>query len=126
MTYRTQSAGTTGKLLRSRIVQVIIVLLIGFLAIQVYEQFRNTQQTADRRLQSEQEFYNQEEEYQQLAEQVAALRDSFNIEAEIRRHFDVAKEDEEVVIILEPPPEIESRESVIEPERNKKPWYHLW
>lgn len=125
MTYKKEN-GVLSNVLRSRIVQILLFFMITALAFQVYEQYQSAQTTLERRLQSESEFYQREAQKAQLAEQVESLRDPYYVEREIRRHFDVAKENEEVVIILDPPPEAEAiLDDKNEPSEDI-PWYQFW
>ena len=127
MAYRKVESNIFKKMLQSRLLQFIIVILIGMLAVQVYEQYHNASMTQIRREQSEQEFHQRELDRQLIAEQVDALSDSYAIEAEIRRYFDVAKIGEEVVIILDPPPDTPISTTEYPGETNNtRPWYKFW
>lgn len=125
MAYK-KTEGILSSILRSRIVQILLLLVIGVLTVQVYEQYKSAQSTLERRLQSESEFYQREAQKAQLAEQVESLRDPYYIEREIRRHFDVAKEGEEVVIIFDPPPEVEGIPDDNHGRSENIPWYQFW
>ena len=127
MGYRKPEPSIIQKLLRSRFVQAFLLVLIAILSTQVFEQYQNASMTNERRQQSEADFYQRDADRQQLADQVSALHDSYVIEAEIRRHFDVAKEGEDVVIILDPPPEESSNNTAdTRHESTKRPWYRFW
>ena len=126
MTYQTTDTNIANKLLRSRILQVLLVLIIIALSFQVFEQYKSAKDTSELRAQSEAGFYEREADRRQLEEQVQSLHDPYHIEAEIRRHFDVAKEGEEVVIILDPPPEIEEVSPAQPSDTSNKPWFIFW
>ena len=125
MRFQAKQTSLLTKILRSRITQLVIFVAILLVSFQVYEQYKIARETADKRFAAEQEHRNLEEQRQNLDNQVTSLQDEFQIEAEIRRHFDVAREDEQVVIILEPPPEPPQ----VEQETNQdkpRPWYRFW
>ncbi len=112
-------------LLKSRLVQLILIILIIFTLVQVYEQHQNTKLTIERRNLASVEYYSKETEKNDLAKNLTLLKDEQHIESEIRRYFDVAREGEEIVIILEPPPEeIEIQADNYSYE--KYPWFYFW
>ena len=127
MAYRKSEPGVVHRLLRSRIAQILLLILIGLLSTQVLDQYQSAKMTQERRQQSETDFYQREAERQQLADQVGALHDSYVIESEIRRHFDVAKAGEDVIIILDPPPdESLEQEAQVDEEEALQPWFRFW
>ena len=109
--------------LRSRVTQLVLVIVIIFLCFQVFDQYYSAQATNERRQQALVEYQERKQEKEQLAEQVSSLEDEYHIEAEIRRNFDVAKEGEDVVIILDPPPD---PEPAVTPKTQVVPWYQFW
>jgi len=100
--------------------------------LQVYEQYQTTVQTGERRDTAEAEHEKLEQQQTALAEQVADLQDEYGIEAEIRRNFDVAREGEEVVIILEdsltavPSRDRAATSTFVTPATSSRPWYRFW
>ena len=65
-----------------------------------------------------------------LDQEVEALQDDFGVEAEIRRHFDVAKEGEQVVIIIDEQlhdvPIRQTPDIQLPPPPTTRPWYRFW
>lgn len=130
MGYHKKQPTLVQKALRSHLVQGAVLLFIVFMGLQVFEQYQITQKTGDRRIAAETEYQQLEAQRAVLAEQVADLQNEYGVEAEIRRNFDVAREGEEVVIILEesmdavPSRERASSSYVTVPE--PAPWYRFW
>lgn len=93
------------KILSSRLTQALLFLSICLISVPVWHQYQILSDTDQKRLAAEIEYQQLHEQQQRLEVQVAALQDDFQIEHEIRRHFDVAREGEQVVIILDPPPD---------------------
>ena len=79
---------------------------------------------ADRRAAVENEIHSLETRRQSLEQEVNYLSNERGIEAEMRRQFDVAREGEQVVIILEDEPLPPPSEEVTLPE--SRPWYRFW
>jgi cell division protein FtsB len=80
---------------------MVLIFLVCFMLFQVYEQYRIAQETAQTRTETEQTFSRLQSQKENLKQQVDELQDDYGVEAAIRRSFDVAREGEEVVIILE-------------------------
>jgi uncharacterized membrane-anchored protein YhcB (DUF1043 family) len=102
---------------------VILVVIAGFLAVAVYQRFTVEQEMAIRKAEVEKERQELIERKAQLEERVEYLSGDRGIEEEIRKHFDVAKEGEQVVIIVDKQDEEKEVEVEIE---EKKPWYQFW
>lgn len=118
--------GFTG-LLFSKLTLIILLILCVYLAYSVYERF-TVERTMSERLDSTQEEYTElEERRDTLLEKVDYLEGDSGIETEIRKHFDVAKEGEQVVIIVDEE-EAEDAEFVngYGPEAEDDPWYKFW
>ena len=126
MAYRKTDHGTANKLLRSRVLQGVLVITIIALLFQVFEQYNSAKYTSELRALNKAGFYEREADRRRLEEQVKSLQDPYHIEAEIRRHFDVAKDGEEVVVILDPPPQKEEFPSHESQVRKADPWFIFW
>lgn len=111
--------------LSSRYVQAVLVVVLVLVGINAFERFQIAQQMADRRETAVTEATNLELRRQQLEEQVRYLDDDRGIEAELRRQFDVSREGEQVVVIVDPEPPAE-----VEPlgtsTANRRAWYEFW
>ncbi|MEM9336590.1 MAG: septum formation initiator family protein [Patescibacteria group bacterium] len=111
---------------RSKILLAVLVLLTIFSVRSVYERYTVERDMAARRAAIEAELSELEARRAALSERVDYLSNERGIEAEVRRQFDVAREGEQVVIILddtEPLPEIAGAATTTTPER---PWYRFW
>ena len=102
------------------------------MAWQVAERYQVERMVAERRAQTEAEYQALLDHRDTLQTQVSSLQDTLGVETEIRRNFDVAKEGEQIVIILEPElqatpqrtrPIIPSVEPLTDTERK---WYQFW
>lgn len=91
----------------SRITQVGLVFVFGFLALNAFERYTVTATMAERRDTVEQTAAALQARRDALEAEVQYLQDERGIEAEMRRQFDVALPGEEVVVILEDEPELE-------------------
>lgn len=67
-----------------------------------------------------------EERKESLEKEVNYLSSDRGVEAEIRRQFDVAREGEQVVIIIKDEDQESSTTEVAEPESEATPWYKFW
>jgi cell division protein FtsB len=88
-------------LLYSKPVIAVLVLLSGFLAVSAYNRYEIAAETKERLEARQAELDKLEERAQMLEARVEHLKDERGVEEELRTRFDVAKEGEEVVIILE-------------------------
>lgn len=102
----------------------VLIILAGFLSVAVYQRFVVERDMAARQNEVEEERENMLERKAELEERVEYLSGDRGIEEEIRKHFDVAKEGEQVVIIVDKENETTeaSTPSIPEP----KPWYKFW
>ena len=86
--------------LYSRPVLVILGILVVFLSVAVYARFTVEREMAQRKHETEQKKAQLMERKNQLEQRVEYLSGERGIEEEIRKHFDVAKEGEQVIIIV--------------------------
>lgn len=100
-----------------------VLVVVVFLAISVYERFSVEREMSRRRVETE--LHKQEllERKAALQERVEYLSGDRGIEEEIRRHFDVAKEGEKVIILVGDKNE---KKPEVGPEPEIKPWYKFW
>ena len=106
----------------------LLILIVVFLSQHVYERFTIEREMAGRRAESETELNALRQRAAALEAKVEYLQDERGVEAEIRSRFDVAKEGEQVVIIVEDERELEA-ESAVQPADIPKPerrWYQWW
>lgn len=88
-------------ILYSRVTLIIVIGLCVFLALSVYERYTIEREMADRRVNAELELELLKERKDELTKKVDYLSAEYGIEAEIRKHFDVARKGEQVVIIID-------------------------
>lgn len=101
----------------------LLIIIAGFLSVAVYQRFTVEREMASRRTEVEKERQVLIQRKAQLEERVEYLSGDRGIEDEIRKNFDVAKEGEQVVIIVDKEEPEPSPEVKVEP---KKPWYVFW
>lgn len=87
-------------MLLSRLTLVLLLLACFGLSFAVYDRYQVERDMYDRRLNSEAELRREAERKQVLEERVEYLNNEQGLEAEIRRHFDVARDGEQVVVIV--------------------------
>lgn len=88
------------KILYSKLTLGFLLILCGFLAVSVYGRYTIERDMAGRREAKEMELNKLEERKEMLEEKVDYLSNERGVEAEIRKHFDVAKEDEQVIVLV--------------------------
>lgn len=115
----------TKKLLRIRIGVFVVGILCALLAWSVWERITIERTMAERRAAAEVEYEALQVRHEELAEKVEYLTDERNVESEIRKHFDVAKAGEQVVIITDNQVETDNqpRSTTTEVAR---PWWRFW
>lgn len=89
------------RILYSRITFVVLSIVAVVLSLSVYERYTIEREMASRRSEAEAELEALKTRKLELEEKVKYLSADEGIEAEIRRHFDVAREGEQVVIIVD-------------------------
>ncbi len=99
-----------------------LVLMIGFSAFTRYEIAMEMQ---ERRKVEEAEVAKLRDKKATLEEQVRYLSDERGIEAEMRRQFDVALPNEQVVVIVEPEHETNASGTSYK-KVEEHPWYEFW
>lgn len=87
--------------LYSPVVVVVLLLLTAVLSVSVYERFTIEREMAERREAAEAELAELQARADALQEQVEHLNNERGIEEELRSRFDVAKEGEQVVVIID-------------------------
>lgn len=111
--------------LASRPVQVFVLLVTLFVLWSAYVRYDIASEMAERRLMVEQEALKLQERKESLETQVNYLSDERGIEAEMRRQFDVAKEGEKVVVIVED--EKSEVETIpLSTSTKESHWYEFW
>ena len=109
----------------SRITQGILLLSSIFIFWSAYDRFLVAKEMSEKRLSLEKEIHTLEEREVSLEKEVSYLSSDRGIEAEMRRQFDIAREGEQVVIILN------DEQATVTPtttvtEEDSRPWYKFW
>lgn len=112
--------------LGSRYVQVLVLLLVLLMMWSAFDRYQIAVEMEARREVVEAEVAKLQERKDALEAEVQYLSDERGIEAEMRRQFDVAKDGEKVVVIVEG--QTESKTETNEPatSTNEKRWYEFW
>lgn len=109
----------------SRITWVILLVIASFIFVSTYDRYLIARDMADRRLGSEAEITALELRKTNLDADVQYLSNERGIEAQMRRQFDIAREGEQVVIILDDT-FIASSSLPVEALKPPRPWYRFW
>ena len=110
--------------LYSRPVIVVLVILVVLMTVAVFKRFGVEREMYARRMAAEQEMQAALERKKSIAEQVEYLEGERGIEEEIRKHFDVAREGETVVILMGEDKEATTVSA--EPAAPAPKWYQFW
>ncbi len=107
----------------TRVILVLLVLLMGWSA---YTRWSISNDMEQRRADAERDLNGLKKQKEGLEKQVQYLSDDRGIEAEMRRQFDVALNNEQVVVIVEPEEgEIKSATSTYQT-IEEPAWYEFW
>lgn len=110
--------------LYSRPVIVLLFILVILLGKSVYGRYTVERDMAERRERSELELELKLKRRDQLGERVEYLEGDRGQEEEIRKNFDVAKEGEQVIILMGDSEELENEE--LEGSLTHSRWYQFW
>jgi len=108
----------------SRLTQGVLLVLAFFMLLSAYNRYLIAREMADRRSSVESEIHSLEDRRASLESEVKYLSNERGIEAEMRRQFDIAREGEQVVIILEDK-EKPAPETTLE-STSTRAWYRFW
>jgi cell division protein FtsB len=114
------------KLLKYRALLGLILIACVLVAWSVFTRFQVEREMAARREAVEAEYQDLEARYANLKAEVEYLTDERSIESEIRKHFDVAKEGESVVIIMDSERTNEPEPEPVAPPTPPAPWWQFW
>lgn len=110
--------------LYTRPVVFFLGVLVVLMGVAVFGRFGVERDMYARRMAAEEQLEKVEARKAEMEKEVEYLEGERGIEEEIRKHFDVAREGETVVILTGEPPEEEIVETP-EPEMPAK-WYQFW
>ncbi len=111
--------------LESRVTWTIISVLTILMLISAYDRYQIARDMAERRSTAEHELEALRARKVELETDVQYLSGERGMEAEMRRQFDIAKEGEQVVIIVgeEAEPKTPTSSTTT---AEKRPWYRFW
>jgi cell division protein FtsB len=104
-------------------VTVLLGIITVLLFMSAYERFGVERDMSSRRVTAEAELIRLQERKIQLEDRVQHLEGERGIEEEIRTNFDVAREGEQVIILVG---EESAAEAAIEEVIVTYPWYQFW
>lgn len=126
---RVGGKGTIQRWLFSKFTLAALLVMCLYVGWSVFERYTVEREMAARRAGLEAEYQTLEDRKNTIVEKVDYLRGDSGRESEIRKHFDVAGEGEQVVIIVDDEPD----DTVIfndgiAPEVNTEtaPWWQFW
>jgi cell division protein FtsB len=112
--------------LAAPITRIILVVLVILMAWGAFTRYQIAKDMEGRRLEIERDVDRLRHQKEGLEKQVQYLKDDRGIEAEMRRQFDVALQNEQVVVIVEPEKgEIKAATSTYQ-EHEEPAWYEFW
>jgi cell division protein FtsB len=110
----------------SRVTQGVILGAAILVLLSAYNRYLIALDMAERRTAVESEIHSLEERRESLEAEVKYLSNERGIEAEMRRQFDIAREGEQVVIILEDEIKPDGEGSNEASSTEARPWYRFW
>lgn len=110
--------------LYSRPAVAFVAMLVIFIGVAAFERYSVEQEMSARRMAAEAELEKAQVRKEALERQVEYLESERGIEEEIRKHFDVAREGEQVIILMgESAPPASADNTVTAPAPR---WYEFW
>lgn len=89
------------RMLYSKPVAIALLLLVGFLSYTTYGMYQTSHEAYLRKQTAAAKLADLEERQDFLTGEIARLKTDRGVEAEVRQKFDVAKEGEKVIVIVE-------------------------
>lgn len=115
-----------GNWFHSPIFQGVVLSVAVLVFFGAYDRFLVDKEISEKENNLEEEINTLEERKKTLEKEVDYLSSDRGVEAEIRRQFDVAREGEQVVIIIKDEDKENSTTETVELEPETKPWYKFW
>ncbi len=112
--------------LNSRITQGVLVFLSILVFWSAYDRYLIAKEMSDRRAGLEEEITSLKDRHEKLEGEVKYLSSERGIEAEMRREFDIAREGEKVVIILDDESATTVMPMATTSPAEARPWYKFW
>ncbi len=106
--------------------RVILLFLVFLMSWSAYTRWVISSDMEQRRNEAQRELEELKNQKIGLEKQVQYLSDDRGIEAEMRRQFDVALNNEQVVVIVEPEEDEINTATGTQPTEQKSAWYEFW
>ena len=103
---------------------LVLVVVLYFLGTAVFERYSVEREMSARQVEAQAKQSELLKRKETLEERVEYLEGERGVEEEMRKHFDVAKEGEQVVILMGDTSTQPTNETVETPK--KTPWYIFW
>jgi cell division protein FtsB len=91
-------------LLFSKVTLAVLAVVVAFFATNVWGVYQKAHETSEKRAQLEKEFAELQAREATLREELDRLHTNRGMEEEIRSKFDVAREGERVIVVVDPKP----------------------
>lgn len=117
---------TVKVVVQSRITQAALILASILIFMSAINRYTIAADTADKRAAVEAEILELEARKESLGAEVRYLQNDRGIEAEMRKQFDIAREGEQVVIIVD---DLDQATATVDAEvetDEEVPWYRFW
>ncbi len=113
---------------KTRALLVLVAVLCVLLAVSLYQRVSVQQDMVERRKEVEEEKMRLEARHQEVLNKAQYIQSEAGIEAEIRKNFDVAKEGESVIILLDAPEDTSTKTATQRREVQVEisPWWRFW
>ena len=90
------------QILYSRLTVVLLAVVVIFLGAQVWDVFQKERSTAEKKEQQKRELSELEERERLLQEEIERLETRVGLESEIRGKFEVGREEEGLIVVVDP------------------------
>jgi cell division protein FtsB len=110
----------------SRFTQSILIIVSFFVIMSAGNRYMIAREMAERRSAAELEIQALQDRRETLEAEVQYLSNERGVEAEMRRQFDIAREGEQVVIIIEDENESGQNEAIEATSTPSRAWYRFW
>lgn len=112
--------------LAAPITRILLFVLVLMMSWSAYTRYKIASDMEVRRASAERELNDLKTQKESLGKQVQYLKDDRGIEAEMRRQFDVALENEQVVVIVEPETDETNSSNNTYKKIEEPAWYEFW
>lgn len=110
------------KITHSRLTLVLVIGACAAMSLAVYDRYVVERSMAERRAEKEAELQALKERKTEMEQKVDYLKGEEGIEAEIRQHFDVAREGEQVIVLTGEGEESEQPKTAPSDSRSESWW----